>query len=223
MYMQPLYLRWKDGAFLYDATLWEYRKKIHAKAPLVPPPGAAAPSYLDESTGWGDDIYYKGAWILHTLREEIGDEAFEKTLRLFVYGRDDPRPGNFQPVLRTSDDYQHIVEQVTGRDWGWFFETYLRQGPLPRLLATREGAKLRLAWQSPAQAPFAMPIEVSIAGKLVRLPMTGGRGSVDLPSPGAHVVIDPHARVLRYDPAIEAWQKQEADNKKAAEAAKAKG
>jgi hypothetical protein len=54
--------------------------------------------------------------------------------------------------------------------------------------------------------------------------MSGGKGSVRLPSPDAHVVLDPHARVLRYDPAIEAWQKQEADNKKkkAAEEAKAK-
>jgi len=44
-----------------------------------------------------------------------------------------------------------------------------------------------------------------------------------LPSPDAHVVLDPHARILRYDPAIEAWKKQEADAKKnTAEPAKAK-
>jgi hypothetical protein len=46
--------------------------------------------------------------------------------------------------------------------------------------------------------------------------MTGGKGSVRLASPGAHVVLDPQARVLRYDPAVEAWKKQEADNKKKA-------
>ena len=53
--------------------------------------------------------------------------------------------------------------------------------------------------------------------------MAGGQGRVRLPAPGAHVVLDPHARILRYDPAIEAWKKQEAADKKAAEAAKAKG
>jgi aminopeptidase N len=211
MYMQPLYLRWKSGEMLYAETLWTYRKRVHAKVPMVPPPGAPSPSYLDEDTGWGDDIYFKGAWVLHTLREEIGDTAFDTTLRRFVYGRNDPRPGNFKPILRTSADYERIVEQVTGRDWGWFFETYLRQGPLPRLDTRRTGATLHLSWETQAKTPFAMPVEVLVAGKLVKVPMHGGKGSVRLPSPGAHVVLDPNAKVLRYDPAIEAWQKQEAD------------
>jgi aminopeptidase N len=222
MYMQPLYLRWKDGALAYHETLWEYRKKILAKAPLVPPAGAPGPSYLDERTGWGVDIYYKGAWVLHTLREQIGDKAFDKSLRLFVYGRDDPRPGNFAPVLRTSVDYERIVEQVTGRDWHWFFDAYLREGPLPELRTARQGSILRLQWHTPAKEPFALPVEVEVAGKLVTLPMRGGRGRVRLPSPGAHVVLDPNGRVLRFDPAIAAWRKQEED-RKAAETAKGTG
>jgi aminopeptidase N len=220
MYMQPLYLRWKDGELAYHETLWDYRKKIRAKVPLVPPANAPGPSYLDEQTGWGVDIYYKGAWVLHTLREQIGDKAFDKTLRLFVYGRDDPHPGNFQPLLRTSEDYERIVEQVTGRDWRWFFDAYLRQGPLPRLEATRDGSTLRLAWQTEAKEPFALSIEVEVAGKLIRVPMRGGQGRVRLPSAGAHVVLDPNGRVLRYDPAIAAWQKQEEDARKAAASAK---
>ncbi len=70
----------------------------------------------------------------------------------------------------------------------------------------------------------ALPVEVEVDGKLVRVPMTAGKGSVRLPSPKAHVVLDPNARILRYDPAIDAWQKQEEDTKKkAAAAAKAKG
>jgi aminopeptidase N len=222
MYMQPLYLRWKDGEFLYDATLWDYRKKIHAKVPLVPPAGAPAPSYLDESTGWGDDIYYKGAWILHTLRGQIGDKAFAATLRRFVYGRDDPKPGNFRPILRTSEDYQRIVEQVTGRDWDWFFDAYLHEAALPELRAEREGSTLRLAWKTEAKEPFALPVEVEVAGRIVTVPMRGGEGSVRLPSPDARVVLDPHVRVLRYDPAIAAWREQE-DERAKAEAAKAKG
>jgi aminopeptidase N len=193
--------------------------------PLVPPAGAVSPSYLDDESGWGVDIYYKGAWVLHTLREQIGDKAFDRTLRLFVYGRDDPRPGNFKPILRTTEDYERIVEQVTGRDWRWFFDAYLRQGPLPRLEAKRDGSTLRLAWQTGAKEPFALPVEIEVAGKVVTVPMTGGRGSVRLPSPSAHVILDPKARVLRYDPAIAAWQKQEDERRKedAAAVAKAKG
>jgi aminopeptidase N len=217
-YMQSLYLRWKSGDLLYDETMWDLRKKIHARVPLVPPPGAPNPSYLDENTGWGDDIYYKGAWVLHTLREQIGDKAFDRTLTLLTYGRPDPRPGNFAPLLRTSKDYERIVDRVTGRDWRWFFDAYLDHGPLPRLDAQRVGSTLELAWHSEASEPFAMPIEVEVAGKMVKVAMTGGKGSVHLPSPDAHVVLDPHARVLRYDPAIAAWQKQEQAKRNEAEA-----
>jgi hypothetical protein len=109
---------------------------------------------------------------------------------------------------------------VTGRDWRWFFDAYLRQGPLPRLEATRDGSTLRLAWQTEAKEPFALSIEVEVAGKLIKVPMLGGQGRVRLPSAGAHVVLDPNGRVLRYDPAIAAWQKQEEDARKAAASAK---
>jgi aminopeptidase N len=222
MYMQPLYLRWKDGDFLYGETLWNYRKKIHARVPLVPAPGAPDPGYMDEQSGWGEDIYYKGAWVLHTLREQIGDAAFDKTLRLLVYGRDDPQPGHFKPLLRTSKDYERIVEQVTGRNWRWFFDTYLHQGPLPRLETRRVGKTLRLSWQTGAKEPFALPVEVEVGGKLLKVAMSGGKGSVRLPAADAHVVIDPHARVLRYDAAIAAWQEQEEADRGKAAAGKAK-
>jgi hypothetical protein len=33
--------------------------------------------------------------VLHTLRTLIGDEAFFKITRIAVYGRADPKPGNF--------------------------------------------------------------------------------------------------------------------------------
>ena len=63
-----------------------------------------------------------------------------------------------------------------------------------------------------------MPVEVEVDGKLVRVSMTDGKGSLRLPTSDAHVVLDPRGRVLRYDPAIEAWQKQEEAKRKDAAA-----
>jgi hypothetical protein len=67
-------------------------------------------------------------------------------------------------------------------------------------------------------------VEVAAGGKLVTVAMEGGTGSLRLPGTGAHFVLDPHARILRHDPAIAAWQEQEEEKatKAAAEAA-AKG
>jgi aminopeptidase N len=205
-YMQPLYLRWKAGDLAYHAALWDTRKKIVAKVPLVPPADAPMPDYNDKESGWGGDIYYKGSLLLHTLRERIGDAAFETALRRFVYGRDDPAPGNFVPILRTSADFETIVEDVTGKDWTWFFDVYVRQGPLPKLEATRDGATLRLAWQVEGGAAFPLPVEVKVGERVVTVPMAGGTGTVDLGDATAHYVLDPKAKLLRFDPAIAEWQ-----------------
>jgi hypothetical protein len=67
-----------------------------------------------------------------------------------------------------------------------------------------------------------MPVEVEVDGKVVTVPMRGGKGVLRLPGPRAHVVLDPRSRVLRYNPAIEAWQKQEEERRKEAAAVKPK-
>jgi len=222
-YMQPLYLRWKNGEAAYQAALWDMRKRVISRVPLAPEGFVSSAYYDDEEAGWGSDIYRKGAWVTHTLRELIGDKAFYAAIRQLVYGRNDPRPGNFVPRTASTDDFRKIVERVTGKPMGWFFDAYFRVAALPRLVETRRGPTLELAWQTAAKEPFAMPVEVEVDGKPVTVPMRAGKGGVRLPSAKAHVVVDPNARILRYDPAIDAWQKQEQANKKAAEAAKAKG
>lgn len=217
-YMQPLYLKWKQGDFAYRAMLWDLRKKVVSKVPLAPATEVPSAYYNDTEAGWGADIYYKGAWILHTLREHIGDAAFFSATRRLTYGRDDPRPGNFAQVVASTDDFRRIVEQVTGKDMGWFFDAYFLQAALPRLVATRDGKTLNLAWETPAAAPFVLPVEVEVSGKVTTVAMPGGKGAIALPAPDAHVVLDPRWAILRDDPAITAWQAQE----KAAKAAAAK-
>lgn len=217
-YMQPLYLQSTGGDLLYHATLWEQRKKIAAKVPLVPDGRVPAGYYNDKDAGWGGDIYWKGSWIAHTLRGLIGDKAFFTALRRVTYGRDDPRPGNFAPVFRTTDDFQHEAERASGRDLKWFFDAYLHQGPLPRLAATRRGKRLDLAWSTAGGTPFPMPVEVRVGAEVIRVAMIAGRGSVALGPDPTDYTIDPGSRILRDDPAITAWQAQE----KAAAEAKAK-
>ena len=52
-------------------------------------PDAAGPPHdpADGRGGPGQDIYFKGAWVLHTLRYLIGDDAFFRALRRMAYPR----------------------------------------------------------------------------------------------------------------------------------------
>ncbi|AOH85340.1 peptidase M1 [Sphingomonas panacis] len=205
-YMQPFYGLWREGDARYATMLDDERNKITDLRPMVS--GASRTEedvYRIDRGGPGQDIYYKGSWMLHSLRWLIGDRAFGEVTRLAVYGRSDPKPGNFTPHFLTSADYQAIVARVTGKDYGWFFDVYLRQAVLPDLLSERSGGMLNLHWVAPGGRAFPMPVAVRIAGRTVRLAMTDGTGRIAVPA-GAHVVIDPNARVLRRSAAVEAYQ-----------------
>jgi hypothetical protein len=60
-----------------------------------------------------------------------------------------------------------------------------------------------------------MPLQVRVDGRDVELPMADGRGHVDLP-PHALYTVDPHSRVLRAMPHIDAYQVDVAARLKAA-------
>lgn len=205
-YMQPLYGRWREGDGRYTAMMLKSREGILNKAPIVSGrPRTEEEVYDADKGGPGGDIYVKGSWMLHTLRNLIGDRAFFDVTRLAVYGRTDPKPGNFAPRYASSAEYRQIVNRVTGADYGWFFDVYLNEAALPDLVATRTGGTLSLVWKAPGNRPFPLPVEVEVDGKVTRLAMTGGRDTLAVPE-GAHVVIDPMSRILKREPAIEAMR-----------------
>ncbi|HEU4888624.1 MAG TPA: M1 family metallopeptidase, partial [Thermoanaerobaculia bacterium] len=215
-YMQPLYGRYLQGDRPYFAMLHRIRASIRNKAPLVSGKTHTSEDvYRAERGGPGEDLYSKGAHVLHTLRNLIGDEAFFRSTRTLVYGTADPRPGNFRPRYATTRDFVQIVNEVTARDYGWFFDVYVFDAELPELTSTRDATGLTLVWKTAHDRPFPMPVDVRVGGAIETLPMTDGRGRVTLP-PEATFTIDPDSKVLRREPHIEAFQKFDDERKKAA-------
>jgi len=145
-----------------------------------------------------NDIYGKGASVLHTLRYLLGDKAFFTALRRMAYP--DPAMERItdgrQCRYATTDDFLHIAESASARRLDWFFEVYLRQPKLPRLVQTMDGSMLRLKWETPDGPPFPMPIDVLIGDALKRVEMVGGHATLTIPA-GVTPVVDPQHRVLR--------------------------
>jgi aminopeptidase N len=69
---------------------------------------------------------------------------------------------------------------VSGRELAWFFELYLRQPKLPRLVHALSGKELSLAWETPAGLSFPMPVPLVVDGETRRVEMPGGRATVAL-------------------------------------------
>ena len=69
--------------------------------------------------------YEKGEWILHMLRCEIGDKDFIKGLRMY-YDR-------FKNSNALSSDFQHVMEEASGKDLTIFFRQWLNIAGQPEL------------------------------------------------------------------------------------------
>lgn len=196
-YMQPLYAEHLGGEESYREMMEFLRAQIVSQSEVAP---RQTKSSLEISGGGrGGDVYYKGAWFMHTLRYYLGDDEFFNILRRFAYP--DPeleKTTDGSPVrFATTDDLLHLAEEISGRDLEWLFELYLRQPNLPRLNESYSGDSLKLEWVVPDGMDFPMPVEVEVDGERQVVEMKNGSGEISV-SGTNDVVVDPDHWILRH-------------------------
>jgi len=198
-YAQALYVEALHGPDAYREWLASYRGTLRNEVAVAPREHRSTADVHHSPAAL--DIYYKGSWILHTLRWLVGDEDFFLALRRMAYP---------DPALEALDDgsacrfvdteeIRAIAERHTGRDLGWFFEVYLRQPRLPRLIESVEGGWLRLAWEAPDGLSFPMPVEVRVGEELRRVDVPAGGATVELEGT-EDFAVDPFERILKEIP-----------------------
>lgn len=153
-----------------------------------------APEYV-RSDG---DIYGKGALVLNSLRGLLGDDVFFKALRTMSYP--DPATEKInsggQNRFATTEDFMKIAERISGKDLGWFFEVYVRQADLPKLVVETSDGALKLSWETQNNRPFPMPVEIMIGDQIKVVAMKDRSAFVEIPK-GTDFVIDPNGWLLR--------------------------
>ncbi len=208
-YMDTLYLEEIKGKDAYLKAMAARAKGFRNMQPVAPrEPKIAYQVYMSEPDYLNSDgdIYGKGAYILHTLRYLIGDDAFFRSLRRMAYPTKEMESwtDGRQTRLVNTDDFLTIAEQESKMKLDWFFELYLRQPKLPKLVANllssfgRDGtttAELILRWETPNNMPFPMPVDVEINGRTTRIELKDGKVSV--PFTGTPPVVDPKWWVLK--------------------------
>jgi len=203
-YMDTLYTEELHGKEAYLKAMAGRAKGFKNRQPIAPRESKIAyqvymsePDYLNSD----GDIYGKGAYILHTLRYLIGDQAFFRSLRRMAYPTKEMESytDGRQTRLVNTDDFLSIAEQESKMELDWFFELYLRQPKLPRLATSATGAGLsgvmNLRWETPNNLPFDMPIDVEINGKTKRIEMKNGKATVTYT--GAPPIVDPKGWILK--------------------------
>lgn len=192
-YMQALYVEDTQGTDRYLEFMRSLRPRIGNRKPVAPRGITSAQGIYD-----GHDIYFKGAWVLHTLRWAIGEDALKLALRRMAY----PDPGRWRATdgsqVRSvdTDEFIRIAEEAAGQALDRFFEVYVFEPGLPELALTRREGVLDLAWRAPDGLPFELAVPVRVNGETRRVEMPSGRAALEVPA-GADVAVDPDGWVLR--------------------------
>lgn len=155
-YLEALFVEYHMGREDALRYLQYQRPFIRNNSPMLGPSGV---NYQD----WGSsDIYYKGAWMLQTLREGFdNDSLWWATLRGIVKDL-----GN-QTI--TSDELTNYINNKSHRNWDLFFKQYLERAKIPDLLwRSLPNGQVQLKWSSAVDG-FDLPLHWSTDGKVVRV------------------------------------------------------
>ena len=79
---------------------------------------------------FGYNSYQKGAWILHNLRNYVGDQAFFEAIKIYL--------NKFAYKATEIHDLRLCFEEVTGEDLNWFFNQWYFGAGYPYLEIKKE-------------------------------------------------------------------------------------
>jgi aminopeptidase N len=103
------------------------------------------------------DMYFKGALFLNTLRSVVNDDAKWWAAVRGYYDR-----FKYQNIM--TEDVVRYFNTALGRDLTPLFDQYLRRADLPTLeLAFQDGGTLAYRWKADERA-FAMPVQIGSGG-----------------------------------------------------------
>src|SRR6266487_2574183 len=219
--------RWLSEGFAEFSGLWymqivlhdnekffrhlkHWRREIRARRNDAPPIGIGWRAVQLNPRDATLMAYYKGAWVLHMLRNllidfrTMSEDAFIATMRDFYR--------QYRGRRASTRDFQKVVEQHVGMDMSWFFDEWVEGTAIPSYTfswhaePTQGGhytLQLRLRQEDVPQH-FMMPVPVKIGfadtslHAYVRIKVTGPvtEATLDLPAEPKRLELNPLESVL---------------------------
>ena len=122
-YYQALFEGHKNG---HDALLYDlYGKACNVTGVANDANPIVRRDFKDPSEMFGYLAYLKGAWILHMLRSQLGEELYRKCIQTHLERH---RFGN-----ATTDDLRQVIEELSARSCDQFFDQWLYHAHYPEL------------------------------------------------------------------------------------------
>lgn len=146
-YSETIFIGCEYGKEAGDAYVQGIRSKIANDVPIIGPYGV--------NTEGSGDMYYKGANMLHTIRQVINnDETFRKILRGLNK--------TYYHQTVTSQEVEQYISKNGGRDFSKVFDQYLRHTKIPVLEYSISNKELKYRWVADVEG-FDLPVKVTLA------------------------------------------------------------
>ena len=144
-YSETLFTEFYYGKEAADAYVMGIRKNIKNNKPIIGTYGV--------NREGSEDMYYKGANLLHTIRQVIAnDSLFRNILRGLNK--------TFYHQTVTSKQIETYISQQSGHDFSKVFDQYLRNIQIPVLQLQVQGNNLKYRWQNVISG-FNLPIKLT--------------------------------------------------------------
>jgi len=145
-YLECLYVEYTFGHDDYVKYTNGYKSHVSNQTPIITPHGI----HREPS----QDMYFKGALMLHTIRSVINDDQ-----KWFALIHDVFQHFKYRNIM--TEDMVAYFNEKTGRNWTPIFNEYLRHAPVPTLELKFDASKgtVDYRWNAEERS-FDMPIRV---------------------------------------------------------------
>ncbi|MBK7231758.1 MAG: M1 family metallopeptidase [Saprospiraceae bacterium] len=157
-YLENLFVEFYHGKKAGLEYLQEQRKMIKNDRAIL---GPKEVNFQDHST----DIYYKGAWVLQTLRHSINNDTLWFDILKEFYNQ-------HKYGFAETKDFIQLVNVKTKKDYTVFFRQYLIFKAVPRLVYSvtqrDQFTQIKYKWECD-EPDFDLPVEFILDGRKIRL------------------------------------------------------
>jgi aminopeptidase N len=154
-YFADLYIQKSKGDSIFQKRMVNERAKVFdfykkQQTPIIDTKTTNLIDLLNPNS------YEKGAWVLHMLRKELGDELFYKGIKTYY--------DTYKHSNASTYNFKNVMEKVSGKKLDTFFMQWLTKAEYPILKSNwiYYNNKVRLMLEQTQPNAFEFPLDVEL-------------------------------------------------------------
>lgn len=157
-YFTLLFIENEYGKDAFNKGISKAKQSVMDLSLKMPDFSIVSPRSAEKEPVTSGITYQKGAWVLHMLRNLIGERNFKKGIQSYYAA--------FYNLNATTDDFRKAMEKASGKDLKLFFKQWLYQPVNPTIHgtwdynATQKKITIQLTQMQTSDLVFNAPVEI---------------------------------------------------------------